>query len=423
MRVTIIALGTHGEVQPYIALGLGLKASGHEVRIATHDYYEAFVRGWALDFSPVEGNPRDVMESEAGLAFLAADRNPIALARRLARMAKPTLETSLADCWKACQDAQAIVFSFLGIAGYHIAEKLGVPACGAYLYPVIQARPLPPALSLTRSGLRKSYKWLSNMVVEQVFWGALRPTVNRWRREHLRLAPVRFDGPSLLLYKRRIPILYGISPLVFPKPSTWDAWHHVVGYWFLDRPRDWSPPAKLVDFLRAGSPPVYIGFGSMSSRDPQEMTELLVKALALSGRRGIVQAGWSGLSNADLPDEIFSLESAPFDWLFPQMAAVVHHGGAGTTAAGLRAGVPSVVLPFMGDQYFWGRRVFRLGAGPRPIPRRRLSADLLANAIDTAVNDADMRARAADVSERIRAEDGVGRAVELFHECLSARGA
>ena len=209
-------------------------------------------------------------------------------------------------------------------------------------------------------------------------------------------------------------LLYAYSAAVAPPPPDWGKWIEVTGYWFLDRPTDWRPPPALAAFLDEGPPPVCIGFGSMTNRDPTELARTVARALDLTGQRAVVLTGWGGLPPGELPREIFAIDSVPHDWLFPRVAAVVHHGGAGTTAAGLRAGVPTIIVPFFADQFFWGKRVFDLGVGPRPIPRKRLDADTLATAIWAATTDPDMHGRASALSERIRAEDGVARAVATF---------
>jgi UDP:flavonoid glycosyltransferase YjiC (YdhE family) len=213
---------------------------------------------------------------------------------------------------------------------------------------------------------------------------------------------------------RRSPVLYGFSPLVIPPPPDWGGNVHVTGYWFLEPAVSWTPPADLTTFLDGGPPPIYVGFGSMSSRRPEETTRLVLSALAQTGQRAVLLSGWGGLTKADLPDSVLMIHSVPHDWLFRRVAAVVHHGGAGTTAAGLRAGAPSVIIPFFGDQPFWGQRVVALGVGPEPIPRQQLTAESLAAAIEEAVTNVAMRRRAADLGEQIRAEDGVARAVEAI---------
>jgi sterol 3beta-glucosyltransferase len=220
------------------------------------------------------------------------------------------------------------------------------------------------------------------------------------------------------MHAGHLPLLYCYSPSIVPAASDWNNCNHVTGCWFLDREAEWQPPCELVDFLQAGPAPVYVGFGSMHSSNPQEVTEMVLQALARAKQRGILQTGRGGLSNADLPDDVFAVNSIPHDWLFPQMAAVVHHGGSGTTAAGLRAGMPTVIIPFFADQPFWGARVFELGAGPAPIPKKRLTLERLADAIRAATCDEVIRGRASALGERIRAEDGVTQAVEVLQRYL-----
>jgi sterol 3beta-glucosyltransferase len=198
-----------------------------------------------------------------------------------------------------------------------------------------------------------------------------------------------------------------------PKPPDWNESSVVTGYWFLDD-KGWVMPPSLRGFLDASSPPVYVGFGSIPSTDPVRTTAMVVEALAIAGQRGILASGWGGLTAGFMSDRIYMLDVVPHDRMFPYVAAVVHHGGAGTTAAGLRAGKPTVICPFFGDQPFWGRQVARLGAGPAPVLHKDLTASRLAQAILVAVEDVGVRTRAAQLGERIRAEDGVGRAVAFI---------
>jgi UDP:flavonoid glycosyltransferase YjiC (YdhE family) len=204
-----------------------------------------------------------------------------------------------------------------------------------------------------------------------------------------------------------------------PRPADWGDPVTVAGYWFLQAPSSFVPPPALARFLECGPTPVYVGFGSMALRDAERVTGVVLDALTLSGMRAVMALGWGGLSPRDLPDSVYALESVPHDWLFPRVAAVVHHGGAGTTAAGLRAGVPSVVVPFILDQFFWANRVARLGVGPPAVPYSRLSAQRLARAIAGAVGEPGIRERAAALGARIRAEDGVGKAVGTIERLIA----
>ena len=253
-------------------------------------------------------------------------------------------------------------------------------------------------------------------MAQQMMWQTTRGADNKARADILKMQPAPFLGPFSTLNGQGQIILNGYSPQVIPLAKDWADYIHVTGYWFLDPPQGWEPPIDLVHFLQAGPPPVYIGFGSMPSRKPEEAANLVLQALARSGQRGVLSAGWGGLKNDDLPKTVCMVGSLPHSWLFPQMAAVVHHGGAGTTAAGLSAGVPSIVTPFFGDQPFWAQRVYELGVGPKPIARKALSVERLAEAIRSAVTDTAMREKAADLGKRIRAENGVARAVEVIEQ-------
>ena len=423
MRIALVTLGSLGDVYPFVALGLGLQAAGHDVLVVTHTPFEQIVRERGLHFAPVDIDPRTLLEHEEGRSWLDTGGNALLFFRQFSRIAELLIRQALVDCWHACQGTEAIVYSTIGFAiARPIAEKLGVPSFMAALYPVAPTRafasPYFPAAPAWLPFGRGYYNRQTHLLAMFAFWQLVRPVVNRALREVLDIPPL---SPGWLLSQvrqGRITVLYTYSPSVVPRPPDWGNWNHVTGYWFLDHQPNWQPPAGLVDFLASGPPPVYIGFGSMNSRSPQEMTEIVLKALARSRQRGILLTGWGGLSKADLPTEVFKVDEVAHDWLFPRVAAVVHHGGSGTTGAGLRAGIPTVIVPFFGDQPFWGRRVYELGVGPRPIPRKQLSVEWLADAISTAASDTNMRARAAALGERIRAENGAARAVEILGRYL-----
>ncbi len=414
MRVTMLAVGSRGDVQPYVALGLGLQRAGHDVVVATHVPFEGFVRGRGLGFRPLSGDPKAGVESEIGRAWLESGRNPAAFTYNFARLMRAYLEESLPDTWWACQGADLILSSALGFAGFHVAERLGVPFAAALLQPLTPTGAFPSIASPVNLGA--SLNRLSHRAARQMLWQPVRSTINRWRRENLGLPPVPLGGPFRRLDAERVPILYGYSPSVLPKPADWGAHVDVTGFWFLDRSPDWHPPPELVAFLESGPPPVSIGFGSMVPRDPAGLTEVAVAALRRAGRRGVLISGWGGLKPSDLPDDVCLVPEIPHDWLFPRMAATVHHGGAGTTAAGLRAGVPAVVTPFFADQPFWARRVKELGVGTPSIPLRKVTTERLATAIRTATSDDLMRLRAAALGQRIREENGVTRAVAVIEQ-------
>ena len=418
MRITIFALGTRGDVQPYIALGLGLQAAGHQVKLASSLIFEDFVSSRELEFNAIGGNPQESIQQFK--TEIKPQMNPLSKKILLWRIISLGLEKLIDDAYDSCQDSEAIIYSQLAFPGYHIAEKLGIPSCAAYTNPLTPTNNYPHPLYKYFLNLGGIYNRLTYIFEEQFRWQFIRKIINQWRTKTLNLSPIPITGVYSRQRQEKIPTLHCYSPNVLPKPSDWPDWAYVTGYWFLDRPANWQPPQELVDFLKAGSSPVYIGFGSMSDSNPEVLTKLVLDALNQSGQRGILMTGWGALSNADLPENVFKIDSVPHDWLFPQMAAVVHHGGAGTTAAGLRSGVPSIIIPYAVDQPFWGQRVANLGVGTKPIPRQELTAEKLAAAIKIATSDETMKNRARILGKKITAENGVEKAVEIIHAHLSA---
>ncbi len=415
MRIVLIATGSRGDVEPYLALGKGLQAAGHVVRLVSHENAGPLVKAHGVEFWPIEGNAQDVAQSPE-MRELLEKGNFLAI---MSKMGKDAQENALAFAkggLAACQGMDLIIAGLGGMfIGAALAEKLNIEFMQAHYVPFSPTRAYPNALfPALPAFLNGALNRVSYRLAQQMMWQGFRSADAVARQQVLGLPKASFWGPYGSERFTRNPVLYGYSPAVIPPPSDWDSHKQVTGYWFLDPANDWAPPANLVDFLQAGSPPVFIGFGSMSTRNPEAFTRTLVQALAQTGQRAILLTGWGGLGAIDLPETIFKLDAAPFTWLFPRMAAVVHHGGAGTTSAGLRAGVPSIIVPFFADQPFWGRRVADLGVGPAPIPRRQLTADRLAQAIQTAVTDQAMRQRAAELGAKIRSEDGIARAVEVI---------
>lgn len=413
MQITILAVGSRGDVQPYVALGQGLQAAGFEVRLATHAAFEDFVRAHGLGYAPLVGDPITAMQEPLTQAAMRAGRNPFTFLRVFLELGLPHLETLNEDIWAACQGSHAVLFSTLAVGGYHAAKKLGVPPIAMHLQPNTRTREFPNLFLPQRLRLGGLFNLASHWVAEQAFWQSVRAPHNRWIGERLGLEPEPFWGPYGQMQEEGMPVLFAFSSTVQPKPADWPENHHVTGYWFLENEAGWRPPKDLLDFLEAGTAPIYVGFGSMASGAGEEAAAIVLEALERTGQRGLLLRGWGGLSPRDLPEGVHLVEAAPHEWLFPRMAAVVHHGGSGTTAAGLRAGAVSILVPHFADQHFWGERVRAIGAGPRAIPRAKLTAPRLAMAIEEALGDEGMQARVAELGEALRAEDGVARAVEI----------
>jgi UDP:flavonoid glycosyltransferase YjiC (YdhE family) len=421
VRITIIALGSRGDVQPYVALGLGLAGAGHEVRLASFRLFESFVRERGLDFAPLaEG----AISGEAGSSPQPkwVERGGGTLPWWVARFkdAKSVAHRRLADCRDACDGAEAIVVSPMGtLLGYHLAAYMHVPLVRAYFAP-FGAFLGHTSATLGATWLRRNVTRTTAGVVRQAAWQCARPWVNAARRDVLGLPPLPAREFYTSLDRRQNPLLYGYSPTVVPPYDRRD-WVHVTGYWFLDRPPEWEPPTALVEFLAAGPPPVYIGFGGVAFHDPEETTALVVEALSRAGQRGIISADALPVAGARLPPEIFVGDAVWHDWLFPRLAAAVHHGGAGTTGQALRFGLPAVIMPLRDDQPFWARRARDLGVATPPIPRKGLTATRLAEAIRVVTSDGMPRERARALAERISREDGVARAVEAFEHAVAGR--
>lgn len=426
MRITILTFGSRGDVQPYLALGLGLQAAGHQVRLAAHAPYEAFVRGYGLDFAPVAGDPAAQHADRVWQTYHTQKDFFSYLYQGTIRFFRPVLPALFADCWQACQGAEAIISTpAAGVAGSAVAEKLGVPFYSVWTNPGVKTRAFPhpylaPRLGWLQRFLGDRFNAWSYDITMVLFCQPLLQTINQCRQEILQLPPL-----SAETVERSQPVatLYAYSPAVVPKPADWPENVHVTGYWSLDVPPDWQPNPELVKFIEAGTPPVYIGFGSLVEEDPVAMTKLLVDAVVASGQRAVLDAGWANLGEVELPDSIYRIESAdaPHAWLFPKMAAVMHHGGAGTVGAGLKAGKPTAVIySLVTDYYFWGQQMARLGVGTPPIFRKDLTVARLAKAIQTIATDANLKQRAAQLGEVIRNENGVRSAVDAFHQHLPA---
>jgi UDP:flavonoid glycosyltransferase YjiC (YdhE family) len=416
MRITILTIGSRGDVQPYIALGIGLHQAGHQVRIATYDKFRALIQDQGLAFSPIASDVSDIARSLEGKGAIDLLRSLRGIARLV-----PVLTVRLwRDTLKACLEAETIIYGFVAsVLGHCAAEELGVPCLATSVYPVASPTHAFPNLLFPALPLSGTYNWLTHFAFDRGLWQTVRLVYGHLEHKNPILPPLP-GWPYERRHGKSTPILYAYSPAIVPKPPDWDDQREVTGYWFLDSPVGWQPPDELVAFLESGPPPVYIGFGSMSLRNSKRMTEIVLEALARSRQRGLLVEGWGGLGNAHLPDDVLRVKSVPFDWLFPRVAAVVHHGGAGTTALGLRAGVPSILVPFIADQRWWGRRVAALGVGPEPIPHGRLSAERLAAAIAAATSNQAMQRRAAALGRRIRAENGVAKAIEVLHRHVSA---
>lgn len=416
MEITVLTHGSRGDVQPYVALAQGLKSAGHHLRIAADISFKDFVQDQGLEYFPA-GDYVAPLKKEMGRWL----EGKIELFRGLyyVRWLNPLLPSLLKDWWKACQGTDAILYTPTAFGGYHIAEKLGVPGFSALVNPPLTpTRAFPSCYVPFTPPLGGTFNWFTHVFSSLAIWLPFKRVINRWRTESLGLPPLPISGPSGRDRAAKTPFLYGFSPSIIPPAPDWHDNVHVTGYWFLSHTASWQPSKELLEFLAGGPPPVYIGFGSMVPERSASLTRLTLEALERAGQRGIIMSGWGGLSSERLPPNVFSLDFVPHDWLFPQMAAIVHHGGSGTTAETLRSGTPSIVVSFWIEQKYWGRKIANLGVGSPPISYRRLTSKKLARAISAVVENQSMRQRATVLSQKIRSEDGIRQAVAVVNKYL-----
>jgi sterol 3beta-glucosyltransferase len=415
MRITIFGAGSQGDIQPCIRLGKGLQQTGLDVLLAAPQNFAGLAQGAELRFHPLRGDVQQIMAGEAGQKYMqSGGGNPIQSILAMRKMLGPVALQMAEDALEACRQADMLVtLAVFAPFGKTIAEICGIPLVLVEPTPVLPTGDFPAPGWPIQKNLGRWHNRLSGFAMLEVIWQWYQPFVNEFR-QRFGLRAVR----SADLYRTLIstPLLGAYSPAVIRHPDDWPGNVHLTGYWFDEAQTDWRPSPDLQAFLDKGEPPVYIGFGSMAGRDPRHFAAIVLEALAHSGRRGILATGWGGLNALDVPGKVFALKEAPHGWLFPRMSAVVHHGGAGTTAEGLRAGKPSVIVPFIVDQLFWGKRVQALGAGPEPLPAKRLTAASLAEAIDRAASNPALRERAEALGSILRAEDGVQTAVAIIRQ-------
>ncbi|MEV6910832.1 glycosyltransferase [Amycolatopsis sp. NPDC051071] len=405
--VVIVAPGSRGDVQPCVALGRGLIAGGDRVRVLAAERFRALVTGYGLGFAPLSADPGEVLGSAAGREWTEGGRNPATFLRGLRGALAPVLERLLADVESGGDGADLVLAPTLGFLGAHLGASLGVRDVELHYQPSVPTRAFAHPLLPWAGRLGPCGRWLSFDVVDLLAWQLLRPDVDRWRRGSLGLPSSGWCGPS----RKETPVLCGFSDAVVPRPKDWPARVHVTGYWFLETPAAWRPEPRLRDFLASGPPPVYVGFGSMRPSEAERTFAAVRTALRRVGLRGLL-----GTDASFDHDDLLTVQDVPHAWLFPRTAAVVHHGGAGTTAAALRAGVPALVCPVFSDQPYWGDRVARLGAGPRPLPLRELTEDSLTTRLLELSGNLLFRRGAQYVAARLREENGVTRACAVLRD-------
>ena len=414
MEVALVTAGSRGDVEPYLALGEALAERGHAVRLLAPAGFEALFEGSPVRYRPVGLDPRTAIGADALARIFHAGGRGLRFVRELIRAYEEATPAFLEGISRELKGAELVVFGSLGMAAWHWAEARGVPAVAAFLQPLLPTRafpapigPWPRALSRFGAFNRLTY-WIASLLA----WQLVRRSSGRYRRR-LGLKPLGLLGPLPRMLRSGVPVLFGFSEAVVPRLPDWPERFAITGYWRRSA-RDFRPPEALVRFLEAGGPVVYVGFGSMRPPDPGAFFAEIRRALKLAGVRAVLARGWAG-APVEAGDDLFVLDEIPHAWLFPRVAAAVHHGGAGTSAAVFASGVPGVWVPFIADQFFWAERARALGVAPLSVPARRLDARALAAAIRAALEPGP-RAAARALAERLSKEDGAARAAAVLEE-------
>jgi sterol 3beta-glucosyltransferase len=409
MRIAILTYGSRGDVQPFLPLSVGLMANGHSIKLAAPARFKELVEEHSIDFVPLAGDPQDLSRrlNDAGYNF-------VKILRELMDHAVEIGADVLHQTEEACMDSDLIIHTFTHAVGAHtLAREKNIPDIHIQTFPMFT--PTGDYPNVTLPDLRsRSLNRLTHELSEKITWWISQVGFERVRR--------RARLPKRKLYwpfrdepiRPRTPILCAWSPNVLPASIDWTPPVHVTGYYFFHSNTSYRPSSELQSFLHSGQPPVCITFGSMVNREAERIDGSIRESLKQTGNRGIILSGWGGIVNRS-SKEVLYLEAVPHDWLLPRCKMVIHHGGAGTTSAGLRASIPNIVVPFTADQPFWGKRVHAIGVGPKPIPIKKLSVEKLIQAMENA-ESASLRARAQWIGQKIRAEDGVGESVELIEK-------
>ena len=416
-NIGLITIGSRGDVQPYIALGQGLIKEGHTVTIITHAEFKDFVEENGIKFKSIAGNPAELMA-----LMVEHESMSIGMLREASKKFGGWIKELLSTSWDACKDQNfdIIIESPSCIAGIHIAEALRVAYFRAFTMPWTRTRAYPHAFVVPDKKRGGNYNYMSYVLFENVYWRGTSAAINKWRVDSLGLGKTSLEQ----LQQNKVPFLYNVSPTIFPPSVDFNEWVKVTGYWFLDQKSNYSPPQELVSFINKSRENkkklVYIGFGSIVVSNASEMTQCIVDAVKKADVYCILNKGWSerlGDKSAktidiELPECIFNAGNVPHDWLFPQLDGAVHHGGSGTTGATLRAGLPTIIRPFFGDQFFYANRVEEIGVG---VALRKFNSKALTNALVEITTKDRYKERALLIKKRINKENGVKTAINCIY--------
>ncbi|MBI1258008.1 MAG: hypothetical protein GC204_11090 [Chloroflexi bacterium] len=417
MNIILMAFGSRGDVQPFLALAVALRQRGHSVTLAAPEDFEAQIKAYQILYIPIPISGQDFFKKEISkrIARGITPATLLALWREVIPALRRALLASTREIAEAARSADLMIaHGFTVPLAYSIHEQVQTPLLLSIAAPVVATRqfsmfpPIPFG--------KRFYNQLTNELLVRLVLSYMIAPMNTYRRE-AGLPKLSAGKAARMLSRAQIPVIMHYSPHLMPAPADWPTTVHVVGAWTLEPPPAWTPPDALKAFLAQGEAPVFIGFGSMPVPNPPKMAQTISEALRLAKLRGVLQSGWAGLVHED--EHLITIGDIPHDWLFPQMMAVVHHGGSGTTHSALRAGKPALIVPFMADQPFWGQRLAELGVGLPAIRPKQITPARLAAALHTLTQDNALRQRAAELGALLRAEDGLAVTCDLVQQYVT----
>lgn len=408
MNYGIITIGSRGDIEPFIALGKGLMKRGHHVRIATFAKFKEYIESNGFEYSPLVGDAVEVIR-----LLIGEHVSSFEYFRNLGKLLNPVKKQFLSDIEKACRGMDAILYSLLGSVAWHVADKYGIPCFRVSFCPIDPTGEFP-AMTAPMIPLGAPYNRLTFWIGDRLWSNVTRKLLNDWRIETGLQKIGLFAFPYRYSHGKEIPTLYAYSSIISPKPHEYGNEKYITGFWINENKENYQPDKKLADFLNDGDKPIYIGFGSAVGGDFDQALSIVLESLKKTKQRAILSAGWGNLKGLELPETVLQVDYVPHNWLFERVSAVAHHGGAGTTGAGIRAKVPSIIIPFGGDQPFWGSRVYKLGIGPKPILRKKLNVNNFSNAIYQAANDRQMIEKAQKIGSMLNMENGVENAIQII---------
>lgn len=413
-NVTLISVGSTGDILPYISLAIKLKEKGARVTLCSYVNYTELVQNNKINFYPLSFDIKDFLKSEdIGKRFT---KNFFKEMAALKKTLEPVFYRNFDETWEASKNADILIYHPLVYNGLNLAEKLDIPAFLSAAVPVLAPTKdfTVPTFGYKDLGLLNKLSYLTLRLSLMPYHSI----INNWSVKKLGLKPYTpFKSP----FKRNgkdIPILYSYSPALFPAASDWKEHVNISGYWFLNQQHYWKPSEELTQFINSGPPPIYIGFGSMPGTNTDKLTEIIIDTINLSKQRAIVATGWGGLNKIENTKNILCIESAPHDWLFPRVSLIIHHGGSGTTAATLKFAKPSIICPFMLDQFFWSKLLYKKGLSLKPLPQITLNSGQLVSFINETLKDNKIKENISNLSSTINNEDGPEEAARFISSYL-----